>query len=55
MNCARETADKVLKSFYNKNFQDWNAIKTKMRDELSHLMYEKTKRSPMILPIFMEV
>ncbi|MBO5856982.1 MAG: hypothetical protein J6Q87_01905, partial [Clostridia bacterium] len=27
----------------------------KLRDEVSRLMYERTKRSPMILPIIMEV
>ena len=34
---------------------DWNSIKASLRDEISHLMYERTKRSPMILPVIMEV
>ena len=55
MNSAQELADKIFRMTYDKYYHDWNAVKTKMRDELSHLMYEKTKRSPMILPIFMEV
>lgn len=30
-------------------------MKTKVRDELSHMLFQKTKRSPMILPIIMDV
>lgn len=37
------------------NVKDWGTIKTKIRDEVSHLMYDRTKRSPMILPVIMEV
>ena len=31
------------------------AMKTAIRDELSSYIYRKTKRSPMILPIIMEI
>lgn len=55
MKSARELAVKIFNMQYDKNYHDWNSVKTKMRDEISHLMYEKTKRSPMVLPIFMEV
>lgn len=34
--------------------REWNALKGKMRDALSDYIYQKTKRSPMILPIIME-
>ncbi len=34
--------------------REWNSLKGKMRDALSDYIYEKTKRSPMILPIIME-
>ena len=37
------------------NISDINAIKGKLRDAVSHFVYEQTKRSPMILPIIMEV
>ena len=36
-------------------FVDINAMNTKLRDEISRLMYERTKRNPMILPILLEV
>ncbi len=55
MKSAQELAERVFENTYDKKHHDWNSVKTKIRDELSHLMYEKTKRSPMILPIFMEV
>lgn len=34
--------------------REWNSLKGKLRDALSDYIYEKTKRSPMILPIIME-
>ncbi len=34
--------------------KEWNTLKTKMKEALSDYIYEKTKRSPMILPIIME-
>ncbi len=52
---AKALADKVYARNYRKSHNDWNTLKTKMRDEISQLMYERTKRSPMILPIFIEV
>ncbi|MBQ7203660.1 MAG: ribonuclease J [Eubacterium sp.] len=52
---AAVVAERAFKSTYDKRYRDWNAVKTKIRDDISHLMYERTKRSPMILPIFMEV
>ncbi|MBR6739743.1 MAG: ribonuclease J [Clostridia bacterium] len=34
---------------------DWNTVKAEIRSELSGLVYKQTKRSPMILPVIMEV
>lgn len=55
MDSARDLACQVIDEQYDKRYHDWNSVKTKLRDEISRLMYEKTKRSPMILPIFMEI
>ena len=55
MNAARDLACRVIDEQYDSRYNDWNSVKTKIRDEVSRLMYEKTKRSPMILPIFMEI
>ena len=35
--------------------KDWAYIKTKVRDDLSRYIFDCTRRSPMILPIIMEV
>lgn len=55
MNAACDLACRVIDEQYDSKYHDWNSVKTKVRDEISRLMYEKTKRSPMILPIFMEI
>ena len=52
---ARDIARYAIENCIYNNIRDWNTIKSKVRDEVSHLMYEKTKRSPMILSIIMEV
>ncbi len=54
MNEAVKVSMKVIDSFPPYSF-DINAMNTKLRDEISRLMYERTKRSPMILPILLEV
>ncbi|MDO4552226.1 MAG: ribonuclease J [Bacillota bacterium] len=35
--------------------KDWNALKSAVRDSLRSYIYQETGRSPMILPIFLEV
>lgn len=30
---------------------DWGTIRNRIRDDISHLLYERTKRSPMVIPI----
>lgn len=52
---ARETARQVLEECCSRHTLDWNTMKTRVRDELSHMIFRKTKRSPMILPIIMDV
>ena len=52
---AKGLASKVIYDTYSTKYHDWNTIKTHLRDEISRMMYEKTKRSPMILPIIMEI
>ena len=38
-----------------KGARDWSMVKNNLRDDMNRFIYEKTKRSPVILPIFMEV
>ncbi len=51
----RELAGDVLDECMSKHVRDWNTIKNRLRDELSKYLYERTKRSPMILPIIMDI
>lgn len=55
INAAREVAVEAIEVQTDGGYFDWNSIKASLRDEISHLMYERTKRSPMILPVIMEV
>jgi len=47
--------DAVLECYGRKNNRDWAAIKGTMKSRLSEYLYKKTKRSPMILPVIMEI
>lgn len=55
INAAREVGVEAIEAQTDGGYFDWNSIKASLRDEISHLMYERTKRSPMILPVIMEV
>ena len=46
--------NKVYKN-YNTKYHDWNQAKTALKAGIARLMYDRTKRSPMVLPIFMEI
>lgn len=52
---AENTAYETIMKLYDKKIYDWGTIKSRVRDDVSRLMYERTKRSPMILPILMEI
>ena len=52
---ARQTVQDALDGCLNSRNQDWNRIKTVIKDALSDFVWKRTKRSPMILPIIMEV
>ena len=52
---ARKLLTESLQECLDRNMKDWNTIKGKMKDNLSEFIFAKTKRSPMILPIIMEI
>ncbi len=52
---SEEVAMWAIENCLDNDIRDWSTIKQRVRDEVSHAVYEKTKRSPMILPIIMEV
>jgi ribonuclease J len=58
MSEARDLMRGVLEGSVNghrNNSREWGVVKNNMRDKLSDLIYSKTKRSPMILPILLMV
>ena len=55
MDEARSVMTTVLDNCNARDLKEWGTLKTKLRDVLSDFIYAKTKRSPMILPIIMEV
>lgn len=55
MDEARLLLTETLEHCAPNELRDWTALKGKLRDVLSDHIFQKTKRSPMILPIIMEV
>ena len=51
----RQVALEAIRGVDTRYSTDWAAIKGAIKDDLSGYLYKKTKRSPMILPVIMEV
>jgi len=51
----RKLSIEVIDRCNDDRISDWAAIKGDLRSELSNYIYQHTKRSPMILPVLMEV
>ena len=55
MDEAKYITIKAIESCSTQKLRDWTTIKTKIRDDLYKLFYNRTRRNPVILPIIMEV
>lgn len=55
MDEAKQLVKKTLQTCADRNIREWGNIKSNVRDELGNFIFQRTKRSPMILPIIMEV
>ena len=55
MNELNSVVCDVLESCYVNRVRDWNTIKTRVKDGVSKFLYLKTHRSPMVLPVIMEI
>lgn len=51
----KDVARRALEDCCRNPHCDWATMKARVRDDLSRKLFQKTKRSPMILPIIMEV
>ncbi|MCM1132623.1 MAG: ribonuclease J [Ruminococcus flavefaciens] len=54
MDGAKDRLVDTLNNCSHSEMKEWNTLKAKLRDALSDYIYQKTRRSPMILPIIME-
>ena len=52
---VKERALEILEDCARRNIHEWGAIKNKIKDDVAKLILQRTRRSPMILPILMEV
>lgn len=52
---VRTLALNILEDCAEKNIHEWGIIKNRIKDEISKLISQRTRRSPMILPILQEV
>ena len=52
---AKMVVEESLYSCLSKGISDWGKLKNVVKDSLNDYLWKKTKRSPMILPIIMEV
>ena len=55
MDGARERVKATMLKGLSPNMRDWPALKSEVKEALSGFIFSKTGRSPMILPIIMEV
>lgn len=55
MESIKDILAKTLSKCEEDNIREWGAIKIRVRETLSNMIYRKTKRSPMILPIITEL
>lgn len=51
---ARELIVGLVENAAMNSHGDWSGLKNRIRDELSRFFYDRTHRSPMILPVIME-
>lgn len=52
---AKEVVKEALQNCGKKNINDWSKIKNGVKESLNEFLWQQIKRSPMILPIIMEV
>lgn len=52
---TQAAVEKVLEAYMDESQRDMNSLRTKIRESASSLLYRRTKRNPMILPVLMEV
>ena len=52
---AEHVVINILDKYASSKRRDINALKNKIKEEMLRYMYEKTKRSPVIIPVIQEI
>ncbi|MCG1340614.1 ribonuclease J [Staphylococcus epidermidis] len=52
---AEEKVRKIVEEGFQEKRIEWSEIKQNMRDQISKLLFESTKRRPMIIPVISEI
>lgn len=55
MENIKQMAKAAIEDCHSKKNNDWAALKNSIKNKLSQYLYEETKRSPMILPVIMDI
>lgn len=55
MDNIKELAEEAITECKGRKNNDWSALKNAIKNKLSQYLYEETKRSPMILPVIMDI
>ncbi len=55
MEQMRDVVRECVLSSTNKRARDWNSVKSSVKNQLGQFIYDSTKRSPMILPVIVEI
>lgn len=55
MENIKQMAKTAIEDCHSKKNNDWAALKNSIKNKLSQYLYEETKRSPMILPVIMDI
>ena len=55
MNEITEVVEEIIDRCYYNNIRDYNTLKTRIKDGVSKHLLVKSKRTPMVLPIILEV
>ncbi|MEJ7471868.1 Zn-dependent hydrolase, partial [Staphylococcus epidermidis] len=55
LNEAEEKVREIVELGLQEKRIEWSEIKQSMRDQISKLLFENTKRRPMIIPVISEI
>lgn len=55
VNRARQEARRILAKTEGERPANWSNIKNRLREEIGQLLYNNTKRQPMVIPVIIEV